>query len=432
MQYALYNAVLACATPPARVWLALSRRHGRLRERFSPPVPEGTAGAVWVHACSVGEVNTVRALVPALRTRFPGAPILLTTSTMTGWEHALKTVQDTRFAWLPFDTRPAVRRFVGQVRPRVLILVETEVWPNLVRETRRMGAPVVVVNARLSPRQFPAYRRFRWLLRPAFSMLSAVGAQNETYAARYQFLGTAPEAVRVTGNVKFDAVRTEIDARARLELRIGCGYGADTPVLAFGSTRPGDEALAAACWRRLRDRFPDLRLVVAPRHAQRLAEALEPFQGEPVALRSDIVAGRAPRDARVLFVDTLGELVAFYSLAAVTVIGGSFFPGVDGHNPLESAALGVATVYGPHMGNFPEASEALLARGGAVQVAGPEMLCETLEHLLSDPQACRALGTLGRKAVLENRGATDRNADLVSAVVAAAQSADNGDTVHGG
>jgi 3-deoxy-D-manno-octulosonic-acid transferase len=282
-----------------------------------------------------------------------------------------------------------------------------------------MGVPVVVVNARISPRQFPTYRRFRWFFRPAFSMLSAVGAQNETYAGRYVSMGTEPDAVRITGNVKFDAVCTGVDARSRLDLRIGCGYGAETPLLVFGSTRPGDEALAAQCWRSLRDRFPDLRLVVAPRHSQRLAEALEPFEDETVALRSDIRAGRVPGDARVLFVDTLGELVAFYSLATVAVIGGSFFPGVDGHNPLESAALGVATVYGPHMGNFPEASEALLARGGALQVAGPEALCAALERLLSDAQACRALGTLGRKAVLENRGATERNADLVVEAVAA-------------
>ncbi len=419
MQYALYNAVLACASPLARAWLSLSPRHGILRARFAPPVPDGATGAVWVHACSVGEVSTVRALIPALRSRFPDVPILLTTSTVTGQELALMTVKDAQVTWLPFDTRRAVRRFVERLRPSVLVLVETEVWPNLVRETRSFGAPVVVVNARLSPRQFPTYRRFRRLFRPAFEMLSAVGAQNEVYAERYALLGTPSKAVRVTGNLKFDAVATETDSRTRLELRIGCGYGPDTPVLVFGSTRPGDEALAAQCWSVLRARFPELRLVIAPRHNQRVAEAMESFRGEAVVLRSALKAGEGARDARVLFVDTMGELVAFYSLATVVVIGGSFFPGVDGHNPLESAALGVATVYGPLMGNFPEASDALLAKGGAVQVEGPEVLCETLEGLLSDPQHCRSLGTLGRRAVLENRGATDLNADLVAGAVAA-------------
>jgi len=421
MQYRLYNTVLSCAAPLARTWLAFSRRHAVLRERFAPAVPGGTLGAVWVHACSVGEVNTVRALIPALRLRFPGVPVLLTTSTVAGRELALNTVRDTQVTWLPFDARKAVRRFVHRVQPRVLVLVETEVWPNLVRETRAFGAPVVVVNARLSPKQFPRYQRFRWLLRPAFVLLSSVGAQNETYAARYAALGARPDVLRVTGNVKFDAVATEVDARTRLELRISCGYGAETPVLVFGSTRPGDEALAARCWAVLRDQFPELRLVVAPRHNQRIDEAMEPFRGESVLRRSEAKEGSGPRDARVLFVDTMGELAAFYSLASVAVIGGSFFPGVDGHNPLEPAALGVATVYGPHMGNFPEASEALLARGGAVQVPTAEALCGTLERLLSDPQACRALGTLGRKAVLENRGATDRNADLVAEAVAAQQ-----------
>ncbi len=344
--------------------------------------------------------------------------MLLTTSTISGRDLARKTLGDIPVAWLPFDILSAVRSFVRQLRPRVLVLVETEIWPNLVRETRGTGSPVVVVNARLSPRQFPAYRRFRWFFRPAFSLLSAVGAQNAVYADRFAALGTAPELVQVTGNMKFDAVRTEVDSRARLELRIGCGYGAETPVLVFGSTRSGDEALAARCWSVLRDRFPELRLVVAPRHNQRLAEALEPFVGEKVVLRSEVKAGGELRDSRILIVDTLGELVTFYSLATLVVVGGSFFPGVDGHNPLESAALGVATVFGPFMGNFPEAADALLARGGAVQVNGPEALCGTLERLLSDPHACRGLGTLGRKAVLENRGATERNADLVAAAAA--------------
>ena len=418
MQYAVYNAALACAAPLVRGWIALHPELRVLRERFAPPVPGGCAGAVWVHACSVGEVNTAVPLLSALAERFPESPLLLTTSTRTGRELALRIASGIPVTWLPFDTKPAVRGFVERLQPRALVLVETEIWPNLVRETRRAGVPVVVVNARLSPRQFPTYRRFRRILRPAFSMLSAVGAQNETYGDRFRFLGASPQAVRVTGNVKFDAVRTEIDGRSRLDLRVGCGYGPDTPLLVFGSTRPGDEQLAAQCWSVLRERFPELRLVVAPRHAARLDEAMEPFASEPAVLRSALREGRGVSDARVLFVDTMGELAVFYALATVAVIGGSFYPGVDGHNPLEPAALGVATVYGPHMGNFPEASEALLAHGGAVQVSRPEDLCGVLQGLLSDAHACRALGTLGRKAVLENRGATERNADLVVQTVA--------------
>ncbi|HOC72879.1 MAG TPA: glycosyltransferase N-terminal domain-containing protein, partial [Candidatus Hydrogenedentes bacterium] len=270
---------------------------------------------------------------------------------------------------------------------------------------------------RISPKRLPRYRRWRRVLAPVFRQVSAVGAQNAAYADLFTELGVAPEAVQVTGNLKFDAVRTEVDPRTLLELRLACGFGPETPILLFGSTRPGDEGLAADCWRTLSPEFPHWRLVVAPRHLQRVDEAVRAFGREACALRTETLKPGRRAETRVLVLDTLGELGAFYGLAEVAVIGGSFFPGVDGHNPLEPAALGIATVYGPHMRNFPEASEALLENAGAVQVSGPEVLEGALRRLLADAHERRALGTRGRRAVLGRQGASEATATLVRSLV---------------
>ncbi len=415
IQYALYNALLALASPPARLWLSRSR-HAALLARFSPECPPGARGGLWVHACSVGEVNTIAPLIRLWRTRHPETPVLLTVSTETGMAQAARAYPELPVCWLPFDTAAGVRRFARALAPRALVLTETEIWPNLVRETRRMGLPVIVVNGRISPRQYPAYWRMRWFVRPVFAGLSAVGVQNSEYGERFMALGARPESVTVTGNLKFDAVTTEPDAMTRLQYRVECGYGPDDRVLLFGSTRPGDEELARHCLGHLRESMPDLRVIIAPRHPQRLAEAMAPFAGVPVTLRSDIKSGKTNKAGPVMFLDTMGELSNFYALATVAVIGGSFFPGVNGHNPLESAGLGVATVYGPFMGNFPEASAALLARNGAVQTSSGE-LPGVLGQLLGDARACRALGTLGRKALLENQGAAERNLLLIESLL---------------
>lgn len=417
MSYFLYNLALAAAEPAARFWLSRHPEHAVLRERFAPSIPPLTGRPLWVHACSVGEINTARPLIRALRGRFPDTPVLLTTSTAAGRTLADRGVEGAVPAWLPFDRARAVRRFIGEARPRALVILETELWPNLLREARRAGVPVLIANGRISPKRLPRYRRWRRVLAPVFRQVTAVGAQNAAYAALFAELGVAADTVHVTGNLKFDAVRTGVDPQTLLELRLACGFGPDTPILLFGSTRPGDEALAAECWRSLARDFPQWRLVVVPRHLPRVDDAVRAFGRENCALRTETLKPGRRAETRVLVVDTLGELGVFYGLAEVAVIGGSFHPGVDGHNPLESAALGVATVYGPHMGNFPEASEALLESGGAVQVTGPGALAEVLRRLMADAHERRALGTRGRRAVVSRQGASDATVALLCALI---------------
>jgi len=414
----LYNALLLAAAGPARWWLRRHPRHRALVARFAPPVPALPSRPLWVQACSVGEVNTVRPLIDALRAHWPDRPILVTASTASGHARACELFGEAMVAWFPFDTRAAVRHFLDAARPGVLVLVETELWPNVLGACVRRGVPVVVVNGRLSDKHLARYERFRWWFRPMVRGLAAAGMQSAQHAERMRALGAREEAVRVTGNLKFDAVRDQVPLRVRQRLRAEHGFKAEGRLLVFGSTRPGDEALASACWSILREEYPDLNLIVAPRHVERADEITALFS-EPVARRSEVRRSREPRRERVLLLDTMGELADFLSIASVAVIGGSFYPGVNGHNPLEPAALGVPVVFGPYMANFEEAAAVLAARGGARQVACPEDLYLALSTLFGDAATRRRMGTLARKAVLEHQGAVRHTIALIEEVLAA-------------
>lgn len=411
--YALYTLLTTLAAAPGAAYLALRPEHRPLLERFRPLVPECPARPVWIQACSVGEVQTALPLIERIRERWPDCPVIVTASTVQGRRLAVERAQDAAVAWFPFDAPWIVRRFVRALRPRLLVLVETEVWPAAVRETRRSGAPVVLVNGRISDRHFARYRAARPLLKHAFADISAAAMQNELYARRLVALGAGPAVVRVTGNTKFDGLETDMPPEERCRLRQENGFAPDDLIVLFGSTRPGDEALAARCLRELGARFPALRLVVAPRHLDRLGEVLACFDA-PVRRRTEAPSGAASETSRVFVLDTVGELRRFYGIADVAVIGGSFDPRIQGHNPLEPAALGVATVFGPQMRNFLAPAEALLTARGALQLTGPDDLVPTLERLLADSEQRRAIAERGRSAVLANQGALDRTLEFLA------------------
>lgn len=418
MMYPVYQVATSLAAPFGAAWLVVHPRYRPLLRRFAPVIPNGLAAApLWVHACSVGEVNTSRPLVRAMAQRWPDVPVCLTVSTVAGHDLAGKTCADVPCTWLPFDHLVCVRRFVRRMRPRALVVMETELWPNLLREARRFGAAVMLANGRLSDKHLQRYERLRGLLRPVVAQLTLAGMQNQEYAERLVALGAPPRVVHVTGNTKFDGVATSIGPHVVADLRAETGLDADRPCVVFGSTRPGDEALAAACWKGLRDEFPAAQLVIAPRHIERLGETLAPFD-EPLLLRTHVQQGRRPAGERVFVLDTVGDLVRFYALATVAVIGGSFYPGVNGHNPLESAALGVPTVFGPYMRNFVDPARELVEAGGAVQVGDPEGLADTLRRLLADPEERARLSARAGEAVRRNQGATDRTLDLLETAVA--------------
>ncbi len=418
MMLYLYKIVVTLATPFVALWLAMSARRRPLLARFRPPVLNFDTPPIWVHACSVGEVNTARPIVEAMERRWPGSPCLLTVSTPAAMALAQDLQLPAQVAWFPFDNPFLVGIFLRRLRPKALVLIETELWPCVITQTCAAGAPVLLVNGRLSDSHAASYRRFAALFRPAIRCITSAGMQNERYAERLQALGADPARVTVTGNSKFDSAPARLSGEERATLRTTLRIPPEAPVLIFGSTRPGDEALAAQCWERLRDRLPGLVLIVAPRHLERLSEAREAFRGPTVLLRSELdAAAGSMSDGGVVLLDTHGELSRIYAIATVAVVGGSFYPGVDGHNPIEPAAQGVPTVFGPYMRNFPEAADALLAQNGAVQSTSADTLCSVLESLLDDRGARTRLGENASRVVLENRGATERTLELIEKAI---------------
>lgn len=415
--YALYTAGFCLLSPALAAWYAFRVRKRRMGfagmgERFgaAPELsPAGEEGRLWIHAVSMGEVGVAAILAAALRERRPGLRIVLSTVTDTGREAASRVPGVETVFYLPFDFPFAVRRTLSRVRPSALALVETELWPNLIRAASGAGLPVAVVNGRLSGRSLRGHRLYASLVGSPAEELSGVAAREEEDAERFRALGA--RHVLVTGNLKYDAS----PPAGRGEGVGAFGFEANEPVIVAGSTHPGEEAAVARAVRGLRERYPRLGLVVAPRHLQRTdeaeaalrAEGLEPVrwsawsQGE----------GEAP-PGRAILLDVMGRLAGAYEGAAAAFIGGSLVPH-GGQNPIEAARWGVPVVFGPHMGNFAEVAAALVREGGAIQVEGAYALEMAFEGWLSDRIALWQAGGAARGVVKANQGAGMRTADFL-------------------
>ena len=392
-------------------WEALPERLG-----FGPAV---VAGGLWVHAVSVGEVQAAASLVRALRRRYPELPLLLTTSTPTGRGRARSLFgDDVALRYLPYDLPGPVRRFLDRTRPRLGVVLETELWPNLYRQCGRRGLPLVLASARLSARSVRRYRLLGGLLRATLAHGVVVAAQSEADAGRFVELGADPAQCRVVGNLKFDF---ELPADAEAGGRaLRAMLGAARPVWVAGSTHDGEEELVLDAHAQLRGAQPDALLVLAPRHPPRFAAvaALLRRRGVAFVTRS---SGATPTAAtEVLLLDTLGELVLFYAAADVAFVGGSLVP-VGGHNLLEPAALGKPVVTGRYTANAAPVARLLVEAGAAEVVDDGAALGASVARLLSDPAARRAAGDRGHAAVSANRGALARFLALIEPLVRAAR-----------
>ncbi len=405
-----YRAAWWPAMPLVLPWIAASSKRRGALGRVRPDTPEFADRPVWIHACSVGEVNAAAPIVASLRDAMPGMPLLLTASTPTGLALARERA-GVPVAWFPLDHPLTVRGFFARVRPRTLVLTETELWPGVLGRAHALGVPVALVNGRLSDANAARYARFAALWRAGVRGIAAAGMQTEAYAARLIALGAESGRVRVTGNVKFDAAPAPLAQAARAALRGQLGIPADAPVVVFGSTRPGDEALIARSLPALFREFAELRVIVAPRHLDRVPDAERALSARPTVRRSAFASG-APRDARVIVLDTLGELSSLYAIASVAAIGGSFTGEIGGHNPIEPAAHGVPVVFGPDMRNFPDAAATLLAAQGAIQAPG-EALGEALAARLRAPAESREMGRRAGAAIVGSRGALGRTIEMI-------------------
>ena len=443
--YSLYSILVLVVAVVASPWFiyqalrykkyvgSLGQRMGYLPLSFNMDGDE----SIWVHAVSVGEVLTARPLISDLKRRYPNLRMFLSTTTMAGQQLARRNVPDVDAVfYFPFDFAFVVRRTLDLVRPKLFIMMETEIWPNLLRECRARGIKTAVVNGRLSPRSFPRYRMIRPMMRRVLDHIDRFLVQSEESARRFIDLGADPARVVVTGSLKFDSlevsstalqagapaarsVRGGVEARARDRVLRYFRVPASRPVIVAGSTMKGEEIAVLRAFRRVRSTAPNTLLVLAPRNPERFGEAeqLARQEGWKVSRRSDLAIDAEPR-VDVVVLDTIGELATIYQIATVVFVGGSLVA-TGGHNVLEPAVFGKPIVFGPHMQNFLEIAEAFVSNGAGVQLAGEEQLEESFLSLMSDPVRRARLGAAARALVEANRGANEKSVQRARGAAAA-------------
>lgn len=428
IMYGLYGALLRlawAAVLPYQLVIALlvDGRTVRLRERLgrlSPDLGYGTEG-LWIHAVSVGEVRLALSLAGHLRNRYPGKPIHLTTVTDTGREIAEQARRGSGAARpdsvsaLPFDLLPSMQRFMDRLRPCAILVIETEIWPNMLRVAGRRGIPVILVNGRVSPRAFPRYAAVRRFLALPLRLITLFAMQSDSDAERIRALGAPGDRIRVTGNLKFDL---ETVAADRSEVRRHLRFADDDMVFVAGSTAPGEEEPVLHAFAALRRENPGARLVLAPRHPRDVAAAADALSetGLRTVSWSALTAPPGPVEAYdALLVDVVGVLPLLYAACDLAFVGGSMVPR-GGHNVMEPAALAKPVLFGPHMENFSSAAVALRDAGAGFTARDAEELAALVLRLATDPVARRVASSMALKVVEKNRGAMDRTLALIEEV----------------
>ena len=438
--YSLYSVLVLAVAVIASPWFvyqalrykkyvaSLGQRMGYLPVSFNMDADD----SIWIHAVSVGEVLTARPLISDLKRRYPNLRMFLSTTTLAGQQLARRSVQDVDAVfYFPFDLGIFVRRTLDLVRPKLFIMMETEIWPNLLYECRQRGVKTAVVNGRLSARSFSRYRMIRGFMRRVLDHVDRFLVQSEESARRFIAIGADPARVVVTGSLKFDSLEMSPNALQALghpttqsPRRGGPGardrvlryfrLPASRPVIVAGSTMKGEESAVLRAFRRVRTAMPHALLVIAPRHPERFGEVeqLVRSEGWKTARRSDLAIDNEPR-VDVVVLDTIGELATVYQIATVVFVGGSLVA-TGGHNVLEPAVFGKPIVFGPHMENFAEIADAFVSNGAGVQLAGEQQLDETFMSLMSDPVRRARLGAAARALVEANRGAKEKSATVLA------------------
>jgi len=413
--YYLYNVLIYLAAPFAvlvQLWRGLRdpTYRGSLRERFGfgPTIAGPT---IWIHAVSVGEVQAAQPLIAQLRKRHPGYKILLTTVTPTGAARArLLFGEKALLRYVPFDLPGSVKRFFDRAQPRLAMILETELWPNLYGECGRRGVPLVLASARISPRSVGKYRRLVPLFRKTLSHGILIAAQSESDAERFQSIGAATGRTHITGNIKFDfQPPAGIEAQGK---RWRERYAPGRPIWVAGSTHEGEETIVLDAHRRVIEKFPDALLVLVPRHPQRF-ETVRDLLAKRHERSANRSSGTAIAPAtNVLLGDSMGELMTFYAAADVAFVAGSLVP-IGGHNLLEPASVGCPVLTGPHNFNGEEIAQLLMDAGAAFVVSESAQLAHAVIGLLEDGSLREVMGAAGKAVLDANRGALDRLLTLV-------------------
>ena len=410
--------LLAAAISPIVLYRRL--RHGKYRSGWSQklwghaPVLAPHPARVWLHAVSVGEVLLLRTLIAEIRRRQPDVDIVLSTTTGTGYDVAVRTYPELVVFYFPLDFSWSVRRALQNIQPSLLVLAELELWPNLILAAARQKVRLAVVNGRLSEKSFRGYRKLRFLLAWLLPRIDLVAVQNAEYLKRFAALGMPAARLVVTGSVKFDGVRTDRNNADTQSLRAAFGLRAGQPVFIAGSTQSPEEEIALQCWEQLRRRIPNLRLILVPRHRERFEEVanLVIKRGHCLCRRTATPEEPPTSSSTVLLLDTLGELGACWGLADVAFVGGSL-TNRGGQNMIEPAAYGAAVVVGPNTRNFRDIVELLRSEQALLVVPHAAALKDTLEQLLLDKEARERLGRAAAAAVMRQQGAVATTASLL-------------------
>jgi 3-deoxy-D-manno-octulosonic-acid transferase len=373
---------------------------GRIAHPLLPPI--GTNNVVWFHGVSVGEIHLLRPVIALFRQRHPNWHIVVSSTTDTGYSEACKHFTDLAIIYWPFDFTWAVAASLRRVRPQLVVLAEGELWPNFLSIARRRGIRTAVINGRMSPRSAARYRHIRWL----FRRVDLIAAQSVEFAENYRLLEAAH--VETTGNIKYDGVQTDrLNPRTR-ELRQMLGLTTKALIWVAGSTQHPEETLAVDIYRRASIDYPQLRLILVPRHPERFDEVarLLAQSGLPYVRRSALRPGVANPDNAIILVDTLGELGSLWGLADVAFVGGSLDGKRGGQNMIEPAAYGAAVLFGLHTWNFRQTVRHLLENEAALQVEDGAGLEREVTRLLGDSELRRRLGEAAQQFVRSQQGAT--------------------------
>lgn len=394
------------------------RKSFRQKLGFIPPsLQKKMTGSprIWINAVSVGEVVAISSLARNLRSIYPQASLVLSTSTETGQEMARRLIKEaSAYIYYPLDLPWIVQKTLNQVSPDIFINTETELWPNFLRLAKKREVKTMLVNGRISVRSFGRYRKTAFFWRRVLGNVDTMSMASEIDAERIRVLGASPERVTVSGNGKYDALISQVEPHFEKEMREALNIGKEDKVFIAASTHRGEEKIVLQAYKKFLEKFPCMLLIIAPRHIERVQEIEEIIRKEKCGsylCRRQIQRGKQRTTERIIILDTIGELFKVYSLGTLIFSGGSFLPR-GGQNILEPAAWGKAVFYGPSMEDFLDARELLEGVKAGIPLKCPRELIEKGLDLLSHPEELKKRGEAGREAVRSRRGATQRNVEL--------------------
>ena len=381
--------------------------------------PEKRSGpCVWFHGVSLGEVHVLKQLVPFCRRQHPEWQIVVSTTTDAGFDEASKLFPDLPVVFWPFDFTWSVKRALNTIRPDLLVLTESEIWPNVLRIASSRGVKLALVNGRMSPRSAKRYRKIRWLVQGLFRTFDACGVQTAEYAEHWRSLGA--RNVVVTGNIKYDGANLDRGNDKTLAMRRWLGLADDSLVFVAGSTQAPEEQICLDIYRKAKAIHPNLRFIVVPRQKERFEEVATLLEASGLPFDRRSRRTESMTDDRILLLDTFGELSAIWGLADVAFVGGSLDGKRGGQNMIEPAAYGCAVVFGPHTWNFKETVARLLDANGAIRIENAEELETTALRLFADVSERKRLGEAGQAFIRTQQGATQTTLSMLESLLAGA------------